>query len=369
MAGTLTGLRLTQAILKGTINSAQLENLLVTDPGTYLSPWKTLINNKTFSTIVDKPAALDVVVGSDTAFLSILDNTSSAQYFAHSLKTTEVICANSSSCFTVISDINYLNYWKNVPANYTNLKNQVNAVGSKLKRVIITTPGVSVFNVPSGGVLCMALLVAGGGGNGASSAPDSRGCQGGSGAELKTQSYTTGLPLGGSSVNITVGTAGISSDVAGYLSALGGLSGLTDNNSGSPRLGPGTNSGVFFDPSWETAVYQYDMGFQGGSGGGGYAGYPMGGPYSNGNGTPGQAGAGAGSVGGTGGGGSGGGGGGQGLCSGGGGGGRDPSNGAGGGFGGGLYGNGGGGGGQGTFGQGPGGGGGQGVVSIYYVEA
>lgn len=253
MAGTLTGLRLSQAILNGTLSSGQLETLLTTDADTYLGPWKILTSNKTFKSVLDKATAFDVVLGSNTAFSSLLDTPSSAQTLASSLTSTQQICKNGNAILTLLGNATYYGYWLNVPVNYTNLKAQVNAVGSKITSQSYGSSGT--FTLPVG-LLALSLLAIGSGGTGAG-ASLSRAGGGAGGGGVACKEYLAGLPTNNLTITIGGGNYEILENVTSLIKAFSGQDGVFV---GTPSSSPG-NGGTATGPSGSLLDVNVDSSF------------------------------------------------------------------------------------------------------------
>jgi hypothetical protein len=289
MPGSLRGLRLENELLSGALNAAQLEARLA-DP-LWLGPYEKMIRSKgTVKELADDPTAAAAILGSDKASNSVVGFTFAKNYFlsnanayasllksdagmakylaylvgadytqfancanligngtvfpqiAASATATAELFKNTVPSKIVLTNSSYYNTYKGTPANYTILKNQVNATGSKLKRQLITASGT--WTPPTNGMSIMTVVVIGPGGNGG---PGTQG-GGGAGGAVTFVNLQTGLPTGAVTVLIPVLGSGagsqtqfgsIASANAGGNGASGGIAGVgtgATTNGGSSSI-------------------------------------------------------------------------------------------------------------------------------------
>jgi hypothetical protein len=168
------------------------------------------------------------LIGNSSAFSSVASNSTATAELFKSTVAAAVVLGNSG----------YYNVYKGTPANYTILKNQVNATGSKLKRQVVTASGT--WNLPTNGVNMMAAMLIGPGGNGG---PGNQG-GGGAGGAVNLQILTgSNVPTGNITVLVPViGSGAGSQTVFGSFSATAGGNGASGGIAGV-GTGSTTNGG------------------------------------------------------------------------------------------------------------------------------
>ena len=256
MSATFTGQQMALGLLSGSIDGTQLETYLA-EP-LYLGAWKQLVKTAVITALLNSAVASAAIFESNTAFTMLLEQ--SGEELAASDNATAAIFAVPASAKLIVTDYTYLDLWNTVPANKTRLQALINASGSVLYRSILTS-GVT-WTRPSGGFTAMSLGNIGKGGVGGTAQSGVGSGQGGSGANIKTQQWTTGLPSG----NITIS---LSTDAVftGYLTALAGVGGTASNGT---NTGPGSDTGTIYDTDMLNAIWQpYTASKKGGNGGAG----------------------------------------------------------------------------------------------------
>jgi len=265
MSGSLRGREIVMGLLNGTIDAAALD-VLLSDPATY-GAWLYLGQLATFQTVFNNATAGAVILASSLGLGGLLD--ANGATLAASDESTSQLFSNTDAAVTILTTPEYLAHWRDTPANYTRLKDQVNATGSVLIAENFTSSGT--WSYPSGGIAALSLtgVGAGGGGGTSSLSGNTRGGHGGAGGEFATLQLTSGLPS--ADVTVTVSTSGDSSFGAFLIVEKGdggGDAASPDNDGGGTTTNGGALAATDYesitDAPWQ-AVNQTQQGGDGGS--------------------------------------------------------------------------------------------------------
>lgn len=251
---------LTHSILNGQITGPELDTLIA---GGYGGTWKALLKSRDLSILLANPSSLSALFASASAFGLLLDLEGAE--LAGSDDATETIVKTSASILLIVTNTAYLDLWQTVPANKTRMQGWINGTGSKLRRAVYTSSDTWV--APGTPIVGQSSSVVGGGGNGSYGQWDGgmgKSGGGGSGAEVKTASATSGLPT--SNQTITIGSAAATSSDGSFLSSAAGANGPFGSGT---AIGGGSDSGTLYDTDLTNAIWQPNTASKKGGNGGG----------------------------------------------------------------------------------------------------
>lgn len=273
MAGSFTGQMLARALINGSLNASQLEDLITTDTlaGTYFGAARELVKSGTMGGIFSSQQAFNAMAGAPTLLPYLL--AAQGQLIAASDALTGYLAGNATAMAEIMDSSTLLDYWTAIPANKTRIQGFVNQPGSVLYRAVYTaTQAITWPNLIQG-----SYAELGPGGNGGGATGGNNAGSGGSGGEAKF-GILPSLPTPGSSVTITVPTSpGTATSIGALVTAASGLTGDSNITTGGAKSGGGTTAGqTCYDTALLTAVAQPRTGSKQGGNGGAVSGYPSG---------------------------------------------------------------------------------------------